>query len=201
MSPLRLHATTPARILLCTATLLVLGGCASQGASQGADHASDTAVAPRTPASTPTTRSPDPTQDPASAPPQLIAYSDGDFVGTVVRTTSDANNLAGAPDSFKKFIGRTVERVTKGVTCQGDYVGVTVQTLRTDGYGAGAVNECGGYGYVALWAVVDGDWKEIDATKDLWDCAVLAEYRVPSDIAGDTCYDQDAQAQRSYQQA
>lgn len=77
---------------------------------------------------------------------------------------------------------------------------MTIKTLRTDGYAEGAVNECGG-GYVALWAIVDGEWKEIDATLDLWDCAVLAEHRVPSDIAGDTCYDNDAQAQQSYQQA
>ena len=80
------------------------------------------------------------------------------------------------------------------------FVGVSVKSLRTDGYAVGAVNECGG-GYVAMWATVDGDWKEIDATQDLWDCAVLAEYRVPSDIAGDTCYDDDAKAQRSYPQS
>lgn len=174
----------------------MLGGCSSQGAN----HASDTAAAPRTPASTPTTSSPDPTQDPASAPPQLIPYAGGESVGAEVRTTAEANNLTGAPDSFKKFIGRTAERLTRGATCEGGYVGVTVKTLRTDGYAAGAVNECGG-GYVALWAVVDGDWREIDNTLDLWDCAALAEYRVPSDIAGDTCYDHDTQAQHSYQQA
>ena len=75
---------------------------------------------------------------------------------------------------------------------------MTVKSLRTDGYAVGAVNKCGGY--VALWAIVDGDWKEIDATQDLWDCAVLAKYRVPSDIAGDTCYDDKDQAQHSYLQ-
>lgn len=188
MTSPRLHATTPARLLLCAATL-VLGGCSSQGA--------DNAAAPRTPALTPTTSSPDPTQDPASAPSQLIPYG-----GAEVRTTADANNLAGAPDSFKKFIGRTAERLTRGATCEGGDVGVTVKTLRTDGYAVGAVNECGGDGgYVALWAIVDREWQEIDATLDLWDCAVLAEHRVPSDIAGDTCYDNDAQAQLSYQQA
>lgn len=191
----RLHATTPARLLLCAATLLVLGACSSQGV----DHASDTPARPSTPASTPTTNSPHTTQDPASTPPQLISYAGGESAGVEVLTTADANNLAGAPDSFKKFIGRTAERLTSGASCEGGYVGVTVKTLRTDGYAVGAVNECGGY--VALWAIVAGDWKEIDATQDLWDCAALAQHRVPSDIAGDTCYDRDAQAQHSYQQA
>ena len=137
------------------------------------------------------------TRDPAAAEPKLISYDGDGSDRAEVRTTADANNLAGAPDSFKKFIGRTAERHTKGATCEEGYVGVTVKSLRTDGYAVGAVNECGG-GYVAMWAIVDGNWKEIDATQDLWDCAVLAEYRVPSDIAGDTCYDDDAQAQHPY---
>ena len=151
-----------------------------------------------TPASTPTTSSPDPTQDPALAPPKLISYEGDGSDRAEVRTIADANNLAGAPDSFKRFVGRTAERLTRGATCEGGDVGVTVQRLRTDGYAVGAVNECDGY--IALWAVVDGDWKEIDATLDLWDCAVLAKHRVPSDIAGDTCYDDAAQAQHPYQQ-
>ena len=195
MSSPRLHATTPTRLLLCAATLLVLGSCSSQGT----DHASDTTAATSTPTSTPTTSSPAPTQDPASAPPKLISYAGDGSDRAEVRTTTEANNLAGAPDSFKKFIGRTAERLTRDATCDGGDVGVTVQTLRTDGYAVGAVHECDGY--IALWAIVDGDWQEIDATLDLWDCAVLAEYRVPSDIAGDTCYDRDAEAQIAYQQA
>jgi hypothetical protein len=35
----------------------------------------------------------------------------------------------------------------------------------------------------------------------MWDCAVLERYAVPSDIAGDRCYDYDAQKERRYQQA
>ncbi len=146
----------------------------------------------------PRASAPSPTQDPTSAEPKLISYDGEGSDRAKVRTTADANNLAGAPDSFKKFIGRTAERLTKGATCEKGYVGVTVKSLRTDGYAVGGVQECGGY--VAMWAIVNGDWKEIDATQDLWDCAVLAKYRVPSDIAGNTCYDDDAQAQHSYQQ-
>ena len=143
---------------------------------------------------------PSPTQEPTPAEPKLISYDGDGSARAEVRTTADANKLAGAPDSFKKFIGRTAERVTRGATCEVGFVGVSVTSLRTDGYAVGAVNDCSG-GHVAMWAVVDGDWKEIDATQDLWDCAVLGKYRVPSDIAGDTCYDKDARAQRSYQQS
>ena len=146
----------------------------------------------------PRASTPSPTRDPVSPEPTLISYDGDGSHPAEVRSTDDAGSLAGAPDSFKKFIGRTAERLTKGATCDKGYVGVTVKLLRTDGYAVGTVNECGGH--VAMWAIVDGDWKEIDATQDLWDCAVLAEYRVPSDIAGDTCYDDVAQAQRHYQQ-
>ena len=150
-------------------------------------------------ASTPTTSSPDPTPDPAPAPPKLISYDGDGSHPAVVRTTADANHLAGAPSSFKQFIGRTAERLTGNTTCKDGNVGVTVRTLRTDGYAVGAVNECGGH--AALWAIAHGHWKEIDATQDLWDCAVLAKYRVPSDIAGDSCYDGAAQAQHPYHRA
>ncbi|KQT92225.1 hypothetical protein ASG49_09805 [Marmoricola sp. Leaf446] len=143
-----------------------------------------------------TSRAPDDVTPPAE--PRLISY-DGDGSGRAqVRTRADANNLAGAPDSFKEFIGGTAERLSRGAACDQGLVGVAVQSLRTDGYAVGAVNDCDG-GYVAMWAMVDGGWTEIQATQDLWSCAVLAQYRVPSDIAGDTCYDDVARAQRPYQ--
>lgn len=142
---------------------------------------------------------PTPIQEPASTEPKLISYEGAGSARAQVRTTADANTLAGAPDSFKTFIGRTAERLNRGGTCHVDFVGVTMKALRTDGYAVGAVNGCSG-GHVALWAIVEGGWREIDATQDLWDCAVLAEHRVPSDIAGDTCYDADAKAQHAYRQ-
>jgi hypothetical protein len=172
--------------LLVAAAVIVL----TVGVTLGTPQRSEP---PRAPAPAPS-----PTRAPASADPKLISYDGDGSDQAEVRTTADANNLAGAPDSFKKFIGRTAERLTNGATCEKGYVGVTVKSLRTDGYAVGTVNDCGGY--VAMWAIVDGDWKEIDATQDLWDCATLAEYRVPSDIAGDTCYDDNAQAQHPYQQ-
>lgn len=145
----------------------------------------------------PQAASPSPTQHPASAAPRLIPYDGDGSHPRVIRSSADANTLAGAPQSFKEFIGRTADRLAANKTCGEGSVGVRVRALRTDGYAVGSVNGCDDH--VAMWAIVDGHWKEIDATLDLWDCAVLAEYRVPSDIAGDSCYDDGARAQRSYQ--
>ena len=173
------RVTTSVRLLAAAAALLVLGGCAGDDS--------------------PTASDPEPTPDPTPSAPQLISY-DGDGSHPVeIRTTADADGLAGAPDAFKDFIGRTAERVAEDSSCDDGYVGVRVRTLRTDGYATGSVNDCGGY--VALWAVVDGDWKEIDGTQDLWDCAVLTKHRVPTDVAGDVCYDRDVRAQQAYEQA
>jgi hypothetical protein len=94
---------------------------------------------------------------------------------------------------------RTAQRVAARADCSSSDVGVTVQTLRTDGYAAGSVNECGGYR--ALWAVVDGRWRQIEGTQEAWDCRGLRQFRVPSDVAGTSCYDYAAQRERRYQQA
>jgi hypothetical protein len=80
-----------------------------------------------------------------------------------VKVRADAKDLR-APASFQRFIGRTAQRITDRSTCTGGYVGVTVETLRTDGFASGGVNDCGGY--AALWAVVDGRWKEIQSTQE-----------------------------------
>jgi hypothetical protein len=142
------------------------------------------------------TESMEPTE---SAAPRLLAYAGGESPGAEIHNQADADKLDGAPEGFKRFIGRTAERLADGSTCEDGYVGVTVEFLRTDGYAVGGVNECGGYR--ALWAVVDGRWKEIAASQEMWDCAVLERYRVPSEIAGEHCYDYDAQKERDYQQA
>jgi hypothetical protein len=228
MTPRRLHALRTLPAALGLASLLALTGCgatdagaASQDELAGPTPSTDATTladtdpsetAPETP--TPTETAPtDPaaseTDSPGSAPqtpaptetgpPRLIAYAGGESPGAEIHDQADADRLEGAPDDFKQFIGRTAERLAKGSTCTDGYVGVTVETLRTDGYAVGGVNECGGYR--ALWAIVDGSWKEVAASQEMWDCAVLERYAVPSDIAGDRCYDYDAQKERRYQQA
>lgn len=136
---------------------------------------------------------------PRTAPARVIVYSNAQSPGVEVTRASQARRLHGAPASFKRFIGRTAQRITDASTCEGGYVGVTVFRLRTDGFAAGGVNDCGGY--AALWAVVDGRWKQIEGTQEIWACAPLRRHRVPSSIAGHTCYDYRHQVQRRYHQA
>jgi hypothetical protein len=132
------------------------------------------------------------------AKPRLIVYAGGESPGVEVQSRADAKHLRGAPRSFKRFIGRKAQRIADRSTCTGGYVGVTVERVRTDGYAAGGVNDCGGY--AALWAKVDGRWKEIAGTQEIWSCAILKRHQVPSSVAGNTCYDYRAQQERHYHQ-
>ena len=217
------------RLSVCAAAMLALAACSGQGsdpvAAGGASQSptssptpsptssptpsptssatsSPTSQAPETaPASEePTTStSPEPSTAAPAKQPRLIAYAGGESPGVEVHGRADAKDLRGAPAGFKRFIGRTAQRLTDRSTCSGGSVGVMVQTLRTDGYAVGGVNECGGYR--ALWAVVDGSWKEIEGTQEMWDCAVLKRYTVPSELIEGRCYDYQAQQERDYQQA
>ncbi|MBB6626834.1 hypothetical protein H5V45_05820 [Nocardioides sp. KIGAM211] len=140
---------------------------------------------------------PTPTAAPAEKP-RLISYAGGESPGVTVHTRAQARRLTGAPAAFKRFVGDTAEKITDSESCDAAAKGITVDAVRTDGYAVGGVNECGGY--AALWAVVDGSWKEIAGTQDSWECKVLKQYTVPSDIAGDTCYDYDANEEHEYHQ-
>ena len=140
----------------------------------------------------------EPTQEPEEKP-ELITYAGGESPGVEVQGTDDEARLEGASDAFQHFIGDTAQTLADRSTCEDGYVGVTVAVLRTDGFARGGVNDCGGY--AALWALVDGEWKEIDGSQEPWSCAVLDEYEVPSDVAGTTCYDEDANKMRKYQHA
>ena len=109
------------------------------------------------------------------------------------------SKLDGAPDEFRAFVARTVTRLKSDATCASTYVGVIVEFLRTDGYAVGGVDDCGSY--AALWAVVDGEWTEVEGTQDSWSCQVLTRYEFPSELVGETCYDYSAQEERPYQQS
>ena len=130
--------------------------------------------------------------------PRLIGYAGGESPGVQVEKRADAKRLHGAPKAFKRFIGKKAQRLADQSTCTDGYVGVTVERLRTDGYAVGGVNDCGGY--AALWAVVNGHWKEIAGTQEIWGCAVLRRHVVPSTIAGNRCYSYRAQKVRHYHQ-
>ena len=132
------------------------------------------------------------------AKPRLIVYTGGESPGVEVQSRADAKHLRGAPKAFKRFIGGKAQRLADQSTCSDAYVGVTVERLRMDGFAVGGVNDCGGY--AALWAVVHGHWKEIQGTQEIWSCGILKRHRFPSSVAGNTCYDYQAQRERHYHQ-
>jgi len=137
--------------------------------------------------------------DAARHRPRLIAYAGGESPGAEVQNRADARRLSGAPRSFKRYIGNYAVRLNRSSTCTNGYVGVTVETLRTDGFAVGGVNDCGGY--QALWVKPHHRrWREVAGTQEAWDCKVLKRYDVPSSVVGTTCYDYDAQQQRHYDQ-
>ncbi len=130
-----------------------------------------------------------PATPPVTSPtpsPQLLTYGSGD-IGVEITQPSEVEQLTGAPADFKAFVAGLVTDLSNDPSCSDAFHGVTVQKVRTDGFAVGGVGSCGGY--AALWASVDGTWKEIEGAQELWDCAVLNQYAVPSDIAGDQCYD------------
>ena len=201
------------RLWLCAVALLALGAC-DDGSGVASGDIRTTSTTPDSSASA----SPDPSESPLKGPdqtgptessaspttsespqPRLLAYAGGESPGVQVHDTADVRALHGAPASFKQFIARTAEKLVKESSCDDAAVGVTVETLRTDGYAVGGVNDCGGY--AAMWAVVDGRWKEIQGTQDSWECRILKRYRVPSDVAGTSCYNYTTGKSHHYSQA
>lgn len=204
------RTSLPARLSLCAAALLVLSACGDGGGDSAANDGTTASSSPTvSPSPTPTdTPSSEPSDSPSTTAPTpasptaqkalLINYAGGESPGVVVHDRAGAKDLRGAPASFKQFIGTTAQKIADTSKCDAGAVGVTVQTLRTDGFAVGGVNDCGGY--AAMWAEVDGHWQEIQGTQDSWECAVLEKYAVPSDVAGTTCYDYDAQKEHKYHQ-
>lgn len=166
--------------------------------SPSADASTDPAPT-ATPTRTPSEQrsdEPDPdaaTDDASDGPaPELITYAGGEAQPPTIEDVAQARKvLVGAPRDFQDFIGEQAEKFNATADCDGAAVGVSVDVVRTDGFAAGGVNECGGY--AAMWAKVDGSWEEIEATQDAWDCGPLWKYDVPSAIllGKQVCYDYD----------
>jgi hypothetical protein len=124
----------------------------------------------------------------ASAP-RLLVYGTHDRGVTIQRAANVRKKLHGAPVGFRKFVRRTIHHLQATSPCDDSFVGVTVNRVRTDGFARGGVNQCGGY--VAIWKKVDGHWRQVLGTQDVWACSDLRRWGIPSSVVGPRpqCYD------------
>ncbi|MBO9520712.1 MAG: hypothetical protein J7518_04165 [Nocardioidaceae bacterium] len=115
--------------------------------------------------------------------PTEITYP-GD--GVFVVDEADTAKLTGTTPAFKAFVaGQAAQAAREGSTC-GEH-GITVRKYSSAGYASGLYNACGGY--VALWAVRDGQWILGMGSQDAWDCETIDYLGVPRSFAGD-CADE-----------
>lgn len=110
-----------------------------------------------------------------------------------------SNDIPKAPASFRKFVRSELQRIWRdelGHTagCKTSPV-ITLDTLRTDGFALGDVAtrprrdcETGG-GYIAIWAVRKGAWKQVIGTQEVVQCSRLEKYDIPAELGIDQCYE------------
>ena len=72
---------------------------------------------------------------------------------------------------------------------------ITLDALRTDGFALGDVatrprKHCAtGGGYIAIWAVRQGAWKQVIGTQEAVQCSRLEKFDIPAEIGIDQCYE------------
>ena len=111
-----------------------------------------------------------------------------------------ANRLPGVPAEFRAFVKGQLHAMWADLghtqACKKSPL-ITVYAVRTDGFAMGAVNTrprrgcVTGGGYIAIWAVRHGAWKEVIGTQDVVACARLERFDIPSEIGVDECYQGD----------
>lgn len=156
-------------------------------ASPAAPTSAASSAAPGTPSAQPSQQDNGPAVAPASpaispsagTAPRLVRYP-GD--GVKVSGLADADKLRGTSQAFRSFI---VGQVPQGSADCGRG-SITVAAWRADGYAVGDVFECPG-GYRAIWGAPNGTWRELVGSQDIWSCADLRRWTVPTSIAGDKC--------------
>jgi hypothetical protein len=111
-----------------------------------------------------------------------------------------AEDMPKAPASFRKFVRSELTRTWKQElggkpACQ-TAPRITVDTLRTDGFALGdvfskpskACPDAGG-GYIAIWAIRQGAWKQVIGTQEVVDCSRLERFDIPAELGIDQCYE------------
>ena len=109
------------------------------------------------------------------------------------------DDISRAPASFRKFVRSELNRLWRDelghkAACKTSPV-ITLDALRTDGFALGDVAtrprkhcETGG-GYVAIWAVRKGAWKQVIGTQEAVQCSRLEKFDIPAEIGIDQCYE------------
>jgi hypothetical protein len=128
---------------------------------------------------------PDPTPTIVPEPtPIVITFPGG---GVTVESAAETGKLTGTTPEFKAFIGAEADKTAEyaAANCPEAAHGIVVKKYHSAGFAQGDVSECGGY--VALWVLQDGAWKEAIGTQETWQCGDLTRFSVPDGFAGE-CY-------------
>jgi hypothetical protein len=108
------------------------------------------------------------------------------------------DDIPRAPASFRRFVRSELTRLWRDelghtAACKTSPV-ITLDTLRTDGFALGDVAtrprrgcETGG-GYIAIWAVRRGAWKQVIGTQEVVQCSRLEKFDIPAELGIDQCY-------------
>jgi hypothetical protein len=189
------HSRIAEAVGVLSVGILAVGGCTGDGGSSepaagpsstmlSATSSSSASTSP--PASTAASSPSEPTTTPSESeptpPPRLVDYDPAQHV----TGPQDAAELAGAPASFVAFIGDEAGFILSPGGCRSS-AGIWVSRLRTDGFAIGEVADCIATGVVVIWARINGSWRQVLGTQDLWRCKDLNRYRIPAVIAGDEC--------------
>jgi hypothetical protein len=127
--------------------------------------------------------------------PDMITYET--FIS--IENSEDTDRLTNAPESFKKYLIESL--ASDNAKIKADYPDCfrvfQVSKIYKQRYAAGQImggcsSSNGGGAAAALWAFSGGEWVVVGVTQNIGiACEKLEIYKVPSAIAGDTCFTSD----------
>jgi hypothetical protein len=114
----------------------------------------------------------------------VISYGEG----VELRTSTDVGKLKGAPQDFKQYIAGAADAAGSGADPTSECgPRVFVDKIDKRGYATGGVFDCGGARLI--WAQrSNGVWGQIWGGQITPDCPTMAKFKVPTTIAGKSCW-------------
>jgi hypothetical protein len=123
--------------------------------------------------------------------PDMITYNPS---VEITSSSTSVSKLVNAPSSFRTYISDMAESFdTANQTCE---LIVSISNIYKQTYASGNISHQGNCigGYEVLWGISNGSWIQIATTQNIgYACTTLEQYKVPSAIAGTTCYDSTSQ--------